>query len=314
MADKLWLDTGSGFLASQNLSAKLRHAVQPQVKFRQFCDVKDAALGGLSKGDTFHWNVYSDVAVQGTALAENAVMPETTFTIQQGDLVMTEYGNSVPYSQKLDNLSEHSVTEIINKALKHDATKAFDTAAHAQFDSTALRYCGTSTTAGALETTGSCSNSNASALNTYHVTSVSDLMKERNIPAYTGDDYYCVGRPTTFTGLKGELEAIHQYTPQGFTNIMNGEMGRYRNVRFVEQTNITDTGTFGSGASGDAFFFGEDTVAEAIAVPEEMRGKIPTDYGRSQGVAWYYLGGFGLCHTTAMGQEQARIVKWDSAS
>jgi len=53
----------------------------------------------------------------------------------------------------------------------------------------------------------------------------------------------------------------------------------------------------------------EDTVAEAIAVPEEMRGKIPGDFGRSKGVAWYYLGGFGLVHTTVA---QVRVVKWES--
>ena len=47
-----------------------------------------------------------------------------------------------------------------------------------------------------------------------------------------------------------------------------------------------------------------------IAIPEEIRGKIPTDYGRSKGVAWLYLGGFGLCHTSAT---EARIVKWGSA-
>ena len=51
-------------------------------------------------------------------------------------------------------------------------------------------------------------------------------------------------------------------------------------------------------------------MAEAITVPEEMRGKIPTDYGRSKGVAWFYLGGFGIVHTEAA---QARIIKWDSA-
>jgi hypothetical protein len=60
-----------------------------------------------------------------------------------------------------------------------------------------------------------------------------------------------------------------------------------------------------------AFFFGDDTVAEGIVVPEEMRGKIPSDYGRSRGIAWYYLGGFGIVHTTAA---QGRIVKWDSAA
>jgi hypothetical protein len=33
---------------------------------------------------------------------------------------------------------------------------------------------------------------------------------------------------------------------------------------------------------------------EGITIPEEMRAKIPTDYGRSKGVAYYYLGGFGI--------------------
>ena len=50
---------------------------------------------------------------------------------------------------------------------------------------------------------------------------------------------------------------------------------------------------------------------EAIAIPEEIRGKIPSDYGRSKGVAWYYLGGFGLVHTVAA---QARIMEWASAA
>ena len=99
---------------------------------------------------------------------------------------------------------------------------------------------------------------------------------------------------------------------------MNGEIGRYENVRYIEQTNIphglgTDgitTTLWAQGKSDWIFFFGNDTVAEAIAVPEEMRGKIPTDYGRSKGIAWYYLGGFGIVHTLAV---NCRIVKWDSA-
>lgn len=37
----------------------------------------------------------------------------------------------------------------------------------------------------------------------------------------------------------------------------------------------------------------EDTVAEGLVIPEEMRGQIPTDYGRQKGVAWYYLGQSG---------------------
>ena len=155
-------------------------------------------------------------------------------------------------------------------------------------------------------------------------------MKERNIPAYTGDDYYALAWPTTYRFFKNQLETIHTYTDAGFQMIMNGEIGRYENVRYIEQTNIPKGGAADSttwnaftrtadawngGYSDWVYFFGADTVAEAIAVPEEMRGKIPTDYGRSKGVAWYYLGGFGIVHgvNAATNSRNARIVKWDSA-
>jgi hypothetical protein len=56
---------------------------------------------------------------------------------------------------------------------------------------------------------------------------------------------------------------------------------------------------------------GGDTVTEAIAVPEEIRAKIPGDFGRSKAIAWYYLGGFGIVHDDAA---NARILMWDSAA
>lgn len=328
MSGQLWLtDTLGGYMYSLNLSKKLRMAVQPMVKFRQFADVKDGSQQGLHKGSTFHWNVYSNVATQGGTLSETGTVPTTNFTISQGTLTITEYGNSVPYTSKLDNLSEHPVTEIINKVLKNDATKAFDIAAHAQFNATVLRIAEASTTTAiTTNTDGTCTVTNSVALQKEHIAMISDGMKERNIPPYTGEDYYCIAWPTTFATLKNDLEAIHVYTAQGFQFIMNGEMGRYRNVRFVEQTHIpkggaadsttwsasTNTADAWNNALSDwAFFLGEDTVAEAIAIPEEMRGKIPSDYGRSKGIAWYYLGGFGLCHTDPV---QARVLKWDSAA
>jgi hypothetical protein len=55
MAGQVWVtDSLGGYLYSDNLSAELRTAVQPLCRFRQFCDVKDAAHQGLGKGDTFH--------------------------------------------------------------------------------------------------------------------------------------------------------------------------------------------------------------------------------------------------------------------
>lgn len=294
----------------------------------QFCDVKDAAFQGKKHGDTYHWDVYQDVATPaGSTLTETSTMPETNFTIVQGTLSITEAGNSVPYSGKLDDLSEHPVKTIINKVLKNDATKWFDAAAATQFNATPLRVVGTSSTTITLTTNGTAGGTNSQAFNTGHAKLIVDTMKERNIPAYENDDYYALAWPSTYRGFKNQLESIHTYTDRGFTMIMNGEIGRYESVRYVEQTNIpkggaTDSTTYNmytrtadawnGGYSDWIYFLGDDTVAEAICVPEEMRGKIPTDYGRSKGVAWYYLGGFGIVHPTA-DVANARIVKWDSA-
>ena len=314
MAGQIWT-TGSlgGYMYSDNLSKVLRKAVQPLVKFRQFAAVKDAAIQGKSKGQEFHWNVYSDISSQGTTLTETSTMPESNFTITQGTMTVTEYGNSVPYTGKLDDLSEHPVKEVINEVLKNDAKKAFDIGAHAQFNATPLRAIaasGTSTNSITLYTNGTVTGTNNVALGKDHIKAIVDTMKERNIPPYINDDYMALGHPSTFRQVKNDLESIHQYVDAGFRMILNGEIGRYEGVRFVEQTNIGKA-TWTNAKSNWAFFFGQDTVAEGIVVPEEMRGKIPTDYGRSMGIAWYYLGGFGIVHTQAA---QARIVKWDSAA
>ena len=330
MPGQIWaVNSLGGYMHSDNLSKHLRMALQPACKFRQFASVKDASQQGKKKGDTFHWDVYSDVATQGNTLTETDTMPKTNFTITQGTLTITEAGNSVPYTGKLDDLSEHPVKEIINKVLKNDAKKFFDLEAFEEFNSCQLRAVptgGTSTSAVTITTNGTATLTNDTAFRNTHVRAMVDAMRERDIPGYSGEDYMAISHPTTFSQLKDDLEGVYQYTQAGFKRIVYGEIGRYQNMRFVEQTNIAkggaaDSTTFNARTStADAwnkaksswiFCFGDDTVAEGIAVPEEMRGKIPTDYGRSKGVAWYYLGGFGIVHTQAA---QSRIVKWDSAA
>ena len=329
MAGQVWgTNTLGGYMYSLNLSKELRMSLRPIVKFRQFADVKDASHQGLNKGDTFHWNVYSTVAAGGAALTEGTAIAETNFTITQGTMSVTEYGNSIPFTSKLDDLSEHPVKEIIHKVLKIDCAQVLDDLVADQIDTTPLRVVpagptagGTSTDTVVLTTDGTATTTNDVALGKDHIKAIVDVMKERNIPSFEGDDYFCLAWPTTFRTLKNNLESINQYVESGFQLIRNGETGRYEGVRFVEQTYRakgggatgmgTAAGAWTKGLSDWAIFFGSDTVAEAVAIPEEVRGKIPTDFGRSRGIAWYYLGGAGLVHSTA---SEARVVMWDSAA
>ena len=330
MAGQLWsIPTEGGYMYSDELSDVLRQQVQPLTKMRQLCDAEDGTKKGLNRGDKYNWDVYSNVGTQGRRLDEGAPIPETGFTIIQHQLTVYEAGNSVPYTGKLVSLAKHQVAAIIDKTLKDDARKYFDIEAYLQFKNTALRAepsSGTSTTAINLDTSGTATVTNNVSLGTGHVKAIVDTMKERNIPPYTADDYVCVSHPTTFRNFKNSLETIHQYTETGLAHIFNGEIGRYESVRFVEQTfipkggaaNATSYDPWGgvaqawtNGLSSWAFFMGGDTVTEAVCVPEEIRAKVPGDYGRSRGIAWYYLGGFGLVHTDAL---NSRVVMWDSAA
>lgn len=318
MAGQIWATNSlGGFFYALNLSDELRTALQPLSRFRQFCDAKDA--GGKNKGETFTWDIVQDVDTAGGTLVETNTMPETQFQITQATLTITERGNSVPYSGKLEALAKFSVRQPVMQALRNDAKKHFDRAGYAQFYLTKLRAVGGTSGTITLTTNGTATATNSIALGSAHIKTIVDTMKERNIPPYVADDYMALAWPSTYRTLKNNLETLKQYTETGLKMIFNGEIGRYESVRFVEQTNvskgITSTGSSGTAwtnaLSDWAFFFGEDTVAEGIAIPEEIRAKIPTDYGRSKGVAWYALLGYGIVHTAAA---QSRIVMWDSAA
>lgn len=312
MAGQLWVtDTLGGLSYADELSDLMRTAVQPLVKWRQFCDADDHSKKGLHRGQLFTWDVYSDVASAGGALTETATVPESNFTITQGTGTVTEYGLAVPFTAKLDNLSKHPISRIIEKVLKNDCKKVLDSAAYTQFNLTKLRFVATTNTAtGTLYTDGTATGTNSVALSTTHVKVIVDLMKERNIPPYNGNDYFSVGHPSSFRTVKNSLETLHQYVDRGFDMILNGEIGRYEGVRFIEQTNVAKAG-WTNGTSNQVFFFGEDTVHEAVVIPEEIRAKIPTDFGRSKAIMWFALLGYAIVHTVAA---QSRIVKWDSAA
>jgi hypothetical protein len=76
---------------------------------------------------------------------------------------------------------------------------------------------------------------------------------------------------------------------------------------------FSDTGDAWNTAGDWVFVFGADTVCEAVHTPEEIRAKIPDDYGRSKGIAWYALLGYGITHNDSNNLAQSRIVKFDSA-
>lgn len=317
MAAPLWVNDSSVHYSAK-LSKFLRVAAQPLLKFRKFTELKDAF--GKEPGDTFNWDKVANVGTHGHALTETSTMPVSSQSITKGTLTITEYGNSIPFSFKLEKLSQFELEGIIERGLRDDMVKVLDAAAHAEFNATPLRYVGTATAGGALTTNGTATATNTSVLNEYHSRKMALELEKRNVQG----PYIFIGSLEAIESLKGAMVSVQQYTEAGYEKIASDEVGTIGGVRFFKENNATrniyDLTASSSGSasakswpgtnSNEGFMFGGNPVIEAVSVAEQVRAKEVTDYGRSKGLAWYWLGGFEIEWSDA---DQAKIIKWASA-
>jgi N4-gp56 family major capsid protein len=301
MADtQCWTTAADGgSLANPRLSKQLRYSLTPLMKFRQFCDIKEA--WGKGEGDTLYWNKISRINTAGGTLSELSTIAANRFTIRRGTITLSEWGNSIPYTGKLEDLAQFNLDDPIQRTLRDDMAITLDKAAGLQFKKTTCKYISTTTAAGNFET---CATSRTVASNyiskggwrLVHVRDCVKKLKQMNIPPYDDSgNYICIASVNFLFELMKDSDwknAVYYGDPE---RIFAGEVGRIAGVRFIEETNYL-ANTLGSASGdndhGEAVIFGKEAVIEGVAIPEELRAKIPTDYGRSKGVAWYSICGF----------------------
>lgn len=314
----LWVNNG-GVISSPKLSDYLRYSAQPLSRFRQFADAKEAF--GKNIGDTFNWDKIANVSTIGGLLTETSTMPISSQTVTKGTLTINEFGNSIPFTFKLDSLSKFTAEEMIDKGLRDDMVKVLDARVAAQFDATQLYYVGSSASVGVLTTNGTATVVNTSALNSTHLLNMRLELEKRFVPRFDGDTYVMINSLEAQKSLEGAIESIQQYNEIGYERIAAGEVGIFHGIRFVKDANAsrttynlttrtTSAKSWTGSNSLDGYMFGKDTVVEAVAVPEEIRAKEVTDYGRSKGMAWYFMGDWKIVWDDAA---NARIIKWASA-
>jgi N4-gp56 family major capsid protein len=296
-----------GFFTNNQLSQQVRYKAQTQQKFRQFVDLEAAA--GTNRGNKVFFDKISNISTSGGTLVETDTIPKRNYTITQGTLTMTEYGNSIPYTQKVKSLSDIMVPETIKTVLMNDMKVVLDSAAATQFMTNDYIATITNTATTTFGTAGTALATAGANMSDKNVRDIIDKMKILLIPRREDDNYVCVASTNSIRGLYDFFEAKAQLTEMD--PLYRGEVGRYYGCRFIEETNFLSNAKGSNALYGQACFFGADAVREGIAIPEEIRIGIPTDFGRDQAIAWYALLGFQ--QTWDFGDDgQTRIITVDS--
>ncbi len=289
MAGQTWgTAADGGYLANPDLSDKLRFAAYELARFRQFCDVKVDGMKG--KADTMNFDKILKLATGGGTLVETTTVPSDKFTISKGTLTITEYGNKIPYTGKLEAVSKFDIKSPIQQRLRDDIKDVLDAAAGSEFTSAEFIAVCTATDGIVSTTNGTATATAAANLHTTNVRKIVSYMKKKSIPQLSKGGYACIGAIDAIGALYTAFQALIQYTKPEL--MFNGEVGRYYNCVFIEENNVLSDAIGSSSAYAEAVFLGGDAVMEGISIAEELRSDTPTDLGRSKAIGWYYLGGF----------------------
>lgn len=311
MAAHSWVNDGpSGVYKNHDLSSRLRLASIKEAKFMQF--VKPEEGYGKKKGENVTVTRVSNVTVPSSdVLNELNRIPEDTLSLSTQSISVSERGRAIPYTSLSLDLSSYDIENAIQKKLKDQLKLRMDISAASAFKAGKILAIPTGVSETTFETDGAASNTAASNLNMYHVEQIRDYMfSTLNIAPYIDDDYVCVMVTQAKRGLLRDpaWQDWKKYTDPSAK--FNSEVGRIENIRFVE-TNHTSALTDGLGTGdvmGEAVFFGEDPVVMAVAEDPHLRAKESEDYGRSKGVAWYGIYGFGQIWSDSANAGEARVV------
>lgn len=293
---QMWTpDASGGYLANTVLSKKIRHQIQPLMKAKQFPRPEPGF--GKGKGDTINFNRVANVAIGGGRISELEKVPEDSYAITQGSVVVDEWGNSVPYTGKLETLAEFDVSNITQKALMNDSSKVLDQAVITELETSALKYTPTGTETVPTGTFGTSVTTATRHVQAFDVKELVDGGQSTYLmPPYDGENYMILASKGFARKLMDDPDwedAAKYGDPQ---RLFSGEAGRYYSARVVVETNGISNVLGTTSYKGEAIFFGDDPIVEGVALGMEIRAKVSTDYGRDKGLCWYFLGEWGLTY------------------
>lgn len=294
------LSSDGGFLANPKLSRELRHATQPLMRFRQFTRVEPGF--GKNSSDTLNFDKMSNVQTQGGPITEFQDIPETKMLVRKGSLILTEWGNSIPYTGKLEALAEFDPENITHKGLMNDMAKVMDKGVADTLATGSIFYTPTAVDAQDWETDGAVDTVGSANFNYFHLKEIIDAMRTgfsgiispalNPVPPFPDGNYVAILSVKAFRGLFDDPDFVNAAKYSYPREYFYGEIDEVvYNCRIIVSNNVNAlpnlAGT--STKTGSGFFFGDDTIIEGVAIKEELRAKLPVKYGRDKGIAWYGL-------------------------
>ena len=303
MAGQSWtIAADGGHFANPKLSSKLRYVNTSQYVFRQFTRPEPGY--GKQRGESIDFDKITMAETAGGEIGEFQDMPETKFSITKDSLSVTEYGNSVPWTGKLETLSEFNPQQPVQKVVMNDQKLVLDNAVATKMKTSDICYIPTGAASQAWDVDGTPSTLATSNFNYFHLKEMVDAASTgefgsgntgKIIPKFPDGKYVVILTTKAKRGLFDDPDFEEAAKFSYPRKLLNGEIMEETvyDCRFVVTDNHSAlSNSKGTNLIGEALLLGDDSIIEGVALKEELRYKLAVKYGRDKGLAWYAVLGF----------------------
>ena len=290
-------------LAKLKMDSDIRFQAGNMMQFRNLA--KPIKAFGRHKGSTVEIEKYQKLTKATSTISELQSLPMNKPNVGYVQATVAEYGNGVSYTKKSQTLAEYSVDETLKKILAMNVAESMDQVAGTEFQTSDVFYTPTSSSAGTLDKDGTVSTGAGAALGSAHIRDIIRNLKTDNVPKWDGNSYLAVLSAFAMAKMfedstTGGIIDIHKYDQPA--TLINGALGSYFGMRFVEENNVLSNTIGGSAHNGEGIILGFEPVVEALVEPEATMVE-SWDFNRFTGIAWNALTGFKKVWTNSTDSE-----------
>lgn len=263
------LNTGS-YLLPAIWEAKVLMKNEGQWAFRSIAQKATKADARL-----IQWQVIGTLSRVGSSTGVGTATGTAGMTISQVTLAPQRYGNSVSWTEEVN---DWSVTNIENniafQLLAEDYRQALDLEAfnvlkseNATVSGNAI-ICGSWNVRGTVQL-GSVGTFNANGVLLPKNVELGKVTLRKNRAKKFGDSYICFAAPEQLYSLQGGTAWIEAAKYADSTKLITGEIGKYMGVRFVDSDTVSTSATqrktaAGTGTSWTAIMVGAEALGEGF--------------------------------------------------
>jgi len=291
--------SGVGNLVVNAYDTYVRAALRSLPVMRSVADVRPVAL--TNPGTTLKFAVYANLSAATTALTETSdVTPVALANPSQVTVTVTEYGNAVEQTEKVNMATFSSIDTMIGDAIAYNAADTLDQlVATALTSGTVVKYGGSRTSTATLTATD--------VLSTTMLRKAQTALLEANAQPRVGDLYTLFIHPRQAYDLRAETGSggfvdIHKYTTENVGNLLTGTIGVLEGFQVVQTSRVPSTTSGAASATVySAVAVGKEALLEANVYDVQTVVAPQIDIlRRKSALGWKYFGGWGIFRDAAV--------------